>query len=167
MKVIGIDPSSTYCGAAVVNTPSELIDIDHWARDKTKSHPDGMRAYFWWLSRKITVQQPDMAVVEMSAYRAQGPGGKGNTQALQAVSFYQAVSVLCCKINGLVVIETRATSARKAALGNGGLSKDAVWELMKKDYPTAFELFGRKDKGGLDRMDALVLALAGPTVAER
>jgi Holliday junction resolvasome RuvABC endonuclease subunit len=65
---------------------------------------------------------------------------------------------------GLVVIETRATSARKAALGNGGLAKDKVWEIMRKRYP---ELFAPKTRGGLDECDALVLALAGERVAER
>jgi Holliday junction resolvasome RuvABC endonuclease subunit len=103
-----------------------------------------------------------MAVIEFGAFS----GVKGNTQVLQAISFYQAVAALCCKLNGLVVIETRATSARKAVLGNGGLSKEAVWAEFQKT-PDVAKLFGRKDKGGLDRMDALVLAKAGPTVTER
>jgi Holliday junction resolvasome RuvABC endonuclease subunit len=167
MRIIGIDPSSTYSGIAVIDTPREIVDVDHWARDKSKSHPDGFKSFFYYLALKLIQHKPQMAVIEMGAFRTAGPGGKGNTQALQAVSFYQAVAVLTCKLYGLVVIESRATSARKAALGNGALSKEAVWQLMQKEYPETFKLFGRKDKGGLDRMDAYVLAVAGPTVAER
>jgi Holliday junction resolvasome RuvABC endonuclease subunit len=102
-----------------------------------------------------------MSVIEMSAFSS---GAKGNFQSAQAVSFYQAISAVCCKLNGLIVVETRVTSARKAALGNGGLAKDAVWEIMRKRYP---ELFAPKTRGGLDECDALVLALAGERVAER
>jgi Holliday junction resolvasome RuvABC endonuclease subunit len=167
MRIIGIDPSSTYTGTAILDTPREVVDVDHWTRDKTKSHPDGFKSFFFYLALKIQKFEPHMAVIEMGAFRTAGPGGKGNTQALQAVSFYQAISALCCKLNGVVVIETRATSARKATLGNGALSKESVWEHFQKNEPELVKLFGRKDKGGLDRMDAYVLAVAGPTVAER
>lgn len=105
-----------------------------------------------------------MAVIEMSAFGTGAPGGKGNFQAAQAVSFYQAISAVCCKLNGLVVVETRVSSARKATLGNGGLSKDAVWDIMRKRHP---DLFAPKTRGGLDECDGLVLALAGERVAER
>jgi Holliday junction resolvasome RuvABC endonuclease subunit len=161
LRILGIDPSSTICGIAVIDTPDKIVKVAHWARDKNKSHPQGMADYHDWLTRHIIFSKSHMAVIEMSAY---SPGGKGNFQAVQAVSFYQAVSVLCCKLNGLVVIETRATSARKAALGNGGLSKDDTWGIMRERYPN---LFSAKNGGGLDEMDALVLALAGERVAER
>jgi Holliday junction resolvasome RuvABC endonuclease subunit len=161
MRIIGLDPSSTICGYAVIDTPDQIESVGHWKRDKTKSHPEGMRNYFFFLAQIIQRHKPQMAVIEMSAY---GAGVKANFQAAQAVAFYQGVSAVCCKLNGLIVVETRATSARKAALGNGGLAKDAVWEIMRKRYS---DLFSAKTSGGLDECDALVLALAGPTVAER
>lgn len=165
MRILGIDPSSTFCGLALYDTDAGERTVGHWERDKKKSHPEGMKSYFYFLSRWIATTKPQMAVIEMSAYgRAPGGAGKANFQAAQAVSFYQGVSVLCCKIYGLIVIETRATSARKATLGNGALSKDQVWEIMRKKYPTKFS---PKTRGGLDECDALVLAEAGPTVAER
>lgn len=163
MRILGIDPSSTHCGVAVINTPDTIACVKHWTRDKNRSHPQGFRDYHFWLAAVIFDHRPDMAVVEMGAY-AMGKGGKGNFQALQAVSFYQAVSCLCCKLNGLIVVESRATSARKAVLGNGGLSKDATWEIMRKRYQN---LFSAKTSGGLDEMDALVLALSGERAAER
>lgn len=132
----------------------------HWQRDESKSHPQGFVDYFNWLGRWLYSWKPQMSVVEMHSYT----GPKSNAQATQAVAFYQAISVLCCKLNGLVVVESRASSVRKVVLGNGGLAKDEVWELMRKRYP---DLFAPKLQGGLDEMDALVLALAGMTVAER
>lgn len=163
MRIIGIDPSSTFCGIAVIDTPDEILQVEHWARDNKKSHPDGFASYFKWLGIRLYKYKPHMAVIEMGAWRM-GGGGKGNVQALQAVSFYQSVSALCCKMNGLVVIESRASSARKATLGNGALSKEQVWEIMRRNHP---DLFSPKTRGGLDECDALVLAKAGPTVAER
>lgn len=163
MRILGIDPSSTICGNALVDTPDEIVSVRHWERDKRASHPEGIKSYFEWQGMQILKYSPHMAVIEMGAY-AMGRGGKGNFQALQAVSFYQSIAVLSCKLMGLVVIESRATSARAKALGNGRLSKEEVWNLMRKRYP---ELFAPKTRGGLDECDALVLALAGERVAER
>lgn len=164
MRVCGIDPSSSICGFAMIDTPDSIISVKNWKRDKNRSHPQGLQDYFNWLSMHIIMAKPQMAVIEMSAYGNAGPGSRGNFQTAQMVSFYQSVSALACKIQGLIVIESRASSARKAALGNGGLSKDKVWEIMRKRYP---DLFSAKTTGGLDECDALVLALAGERVAER
>lgn len=164
MKIIGIDPSSSICGIAIVDSPDTIVKVEHWKRDKARSHPQGMQDYFDWLGTRLVFTKPHMAVIEMGAYGNAGPGSKGNFQVAQTVAFYQAVSVLACKINGLVVIESRASSARKATLGNGRLSKDETWETMRKRYP---DLFSAKTSGGLDECDALVLALAGERVAER
>jgi Holliday junction resolvasome RuvABC endonuclease subunit len=147
----------------VIDTPDSIVSVRHWERDKNRSHPQGFKDYFDWQVLQIIKARPQLSVIEMSAF-VQRPGGKGNFQAVQAVSFYQAIAALACKVTGLVVIETRATSARKAALGDGSLSKDKVWELMRKRYP---DLFAPKTRGGLDECDALVLALAGERVVER
>lgn len=160
MRVIGIDPSSSFCGTAVIDTPDTIKGVDHWERNKNRSHPQGFEDYFKWLGNELWIWKPQMAVIEFHAYT----GPKSNAQATQAVNWYQSVSALCCKLNGLIVIETRASSARKATLGNGGLSKDKVWEIMRSKYP---DLFSPKTRGGLDESDALVLALAGERVSER
>lgn len=161
MRVLGIDPSSTFCGTAIIDTPDDVRNVTHWERDKNRSHPQGFMDYYNWLGWRIVSWKPDLAVVEMGSYAA---GGKGNFQAVQAVSFYQAISALCCKLNGVFVVENRVTSARKAVLGNGALSKDQTWAIMKERYP---KLFSFKTRGGLDEMDALVLALSGERAAER
>jgi Holliday junction resolvasome RuvABC endonuclease subunit len=164
MRVVGIDPSSTYCGVGVIDTPDLVMHVTHWERDKNRSHPQGFEDYYDWLMLRLFFWKPHMAVIEMGSYAAGGAGGKGNFQAVQAVSFYQSISALACKKCGLLVVETRVTSARKAVLGNGALSKDQTWAIMRERYP---KLFSFKNRGGLDEMDGLVLALAGARVAER
>ncbi len=163
MRIVGIDPSSTYCGFAVIDTrykETQVVQVDHWERNKNLSHAQGFDDYYRWLSTSLAFVRPDMAVIEFIAYS----GAKSNAQAIQTVAFYQAISALACKRKACVVIEARATTARKAVLGKGNLSKDEVWEIMRHTYP---DLFSAKARGGLDEMDALVLALSGPTVAER
>lgn len=160
MRIAGIDPSSTYCGLAIVDTPDTIVKVTHWTRDKKRSHPQGFVDYYQWLGSQLIFAKAQMAVIEFVSYT----GPKSNAQGIQAVAFYQAISALCSKVQGLVVIESRATSARKAALGDGSLSKDKAWEIMRRRYP---DLFAPKTKGGADEMDALVLALAGPRLAER
>lgn len=166
MRTVGIDPSSSFCGIGVIDTPSTIIAVKHWERDKNKSHPQGFHDYFNWLSMQLIMTKPHMAVVEMGAYIVSQGRGKsaGNFQAIQAVSFYQAISVLACKIQGLIVVESRATSARKATLGNGRLSKEETWKIMNQRH---LGLFSSKTRGGLDECDALVLALGGERLAER
>jgi Holliday junction resolvasome RuvABC endonuclease subunit len=157
LRLIGIDPSSKICGIAVIDTPDTIVKVAHWKRDIKKSHPQGFVDWYQWLGWCLMRFEPQMAVIEMLSVER-------NANSAKAVAYYQAISALCCKQRGLVVIESRVSSARKAALGNGGLSKDEAWEIMRKRYP---DLFAPKAQGGTDEMDALVLALAGPTVVER
>lgn len=167
MRVLGIDPSSTFIGNATIDWPlGHIVKVEHWTRDKNRSHPQGFKDYFQWQMLRILIHKPQIAVIEMGAYQvSQGQGqGKGNFQAIQAVSFYQSIATLCCKLNDLIVIESRASSARKVTLGNGGLAKDKVWEIMRGRYPS---LFSPKTRGGLDECDALVLAMAHERLSER
>lgn len=156
MKIVGIDPSSTCCGIAFV-IDGEPTMVDSWHRPKNGSAPARLVDYFNWLKIWLSLNKPDMACVEFLSVER-------NAQSTRVVSHYQAVSVLACKMKGLVVVEARVTSARKAVVDNGAMPKDKVFELMKKRYPKLE--FGRFDKGGADRSDALVLALAGPSIAE-
>jgi Holliday junction resolvasome RuvABC endonuclease subunit len=157
MRILGIDPSSTTCGVAVVDIPGEILDVGHWNRNKRESHPTGFVDWFRWLESYIALWQPQMAAIEML-------GVERNANTARAVAFYQSISACCCKLHGLVVVEVRTSSARSIVLGNGGLSKDDAWEIMRKKHPN---LFSPKKQGGEDEMDALVIAVAGPTAAER
>lgn len=160
MRVIGIDPASKLGGIAIVDMPDKVIAVEHWKRDEKRSHPQGFMDYYQWLGFRIYKYKPHMAVIEFHSYT----GPKSNAKATQSVAFYQSISALTCKLFGVMVIEARATTVRRIVLGNGGLAKDAVWEIMRKKHP---DLFSAKTQGGLDECDALVLALAGEGAAER
>jgi len=156
MRVGGIDPSSDICGTAMV-VDGSLAVTSYWKREKVGSDPERLYDYFLWLMRWLLIEQPDIVVVEaLSVSRG--------AETTRKISHYQAASVLACKMRDLTVIEARTTTARKHALGNGGLSKENAWAEMKKRY--SHHPFARADQGGYDEMDAAVLALAGPSIAE-
>lgn len=156
MRIEGIDPSSSICGTALVIDGS-LNSSSHWKKEKSVSDPDGLYKYFLWLNSRLIADYPDIAIVEsLSVTR--------NAIAVRKISHYQAVSVLTCKLRGILVIEARVSSARKHALGNGNLSKEEAWAMMRVQHVN--HSFNLAKSGGYDEMDAAVLALAGPAIAE-
>lgn len=157
MRVLGIDPSSSLCGAALA-IDGKLEDTWIWEKNKAKSGPWNIHNYFISLQHYIIEVKPDMACVEFLSVER-------NAQTTRKVSHFQAASVLACKVREVMVIEARVSSARKEALGRGDMNKDDAFQAMKKMYPS--HKFKRKDKGGYDEADAAVLALAAPGLAER
>jgi crossover junction endodeoxyribonuclease RuvC len=157
MKIAGIDPSSSITGVALVEN-NNLLLTDAWYKPKNGSSSDRLVDYFLWLQSWLSANKPDIVVIEfLSVVR--------NAEAVRVISHYQAASALVCKLRGLLIIEGRVTSARKAALGKGNMSKEEAYKKVKAMYPS--HNWGRINDGGADRADALVLALAGPAIAER
>lgn len=158
MRVLGIDPSSSCCGVAVVEDGNLLV-VDAWHRPTHGSAPEKLWIYYSWLRSYVAISKIDMACVEYLSVER-------NALATRLVSHYQAASVLACKEYGIVVVEARVTSARKAALGAGNIPKDLCFDRIRKMFPNID--FGTKGKtnGSMDKSDATVLALAGPTLAE-
>jgi Holliday junction resolvasome RuvABC endonuclease subunit len=161
MKVLGLDPSSSLCGVALLQE-RELLRTWTWEKTKSKSDAWNLNDYYEWLTK--TIQNPfggvisPMACVEFLKVTR-------NAETTRKVSHYQAASVLACKQQGLVVIEASVSQARKEALGNGGLSKEDAFAMVKKLFPD--HKFKRADKGGMDESDAIVLGIAGPGMAEK
>lgn len=157
MKISGIDPSSSCTGVALTEN-KQLLLTDAWHKPKSGSVPDRLLDCFIWLQNWLAANEPDVAVIEfLSVVR--------NAEATRVISHYQAISALACKMRGILVIEARVTSARKAALGKGNMSKEESYKKIKAMFP--FEDWGRINNGGADRSDATVLALAGLELAER
>lgn len=163
MRVLGIDPSSTLTGFALVENEA-LLKTWVWEKSKSKSDAWNLQDYYdqlyFKLRNQFGVGEPiaPMACVEFLKVTK-------NAGTVRKLSHYQAASVLACKRGGLVVIEAAASSARKEALGKGNLSKEECFKRVKKRFPD--HKFLRADKGGMDESDAIVLALAGPGLAER
>lgn len=156
MRIGGIDPSSTKCGVALV-VDEHLESTAVWVRDKKGTAPQGLHDYFVWLMAWLLANEPDIVVVEFLSVER-------NAETVRKISHYQAISALCCKLRGVTVIEARVSSARKHALGRGNMSKEDAWKEIKRLHPK--HSFTRANLGGYDEMDAAVLALAGPKLAE-
>jgi Holliday junction resolvasome RuvABC endonuclease subunit len=157
LKIAGIDPSSS-CSGVALTEDQKLLLTDAWYKPKSGSAPDRLVDYFLWLQNWLAANTPDVVVIEfLSVIR--------NAEATRVISHYQAISALACKLRGLLVIEARVTSARKAALGRGNLSKEESYKMIKARFPQ--EDWGRINNGGADRADATVLALAGLELTER
>jgi Holliday junction resolvasome RuvABC endonuclease subunit len=160
MKVLGIDPSSSISAYAVVEHLSKevnLLDTGIWKKEDRKSPAWNLHDYFLTVITWCEKSEADMACVEsLSVTR--------NAQASRVISHYQAASVIACKECGLTVVEARATSARREALGSGKLSKDEAWLMVKKMFPD--HQFRAKTSGGTDEADAAVLGVACPGIAE-
>ena len=158
MRVLGIDPSSTCCGVAIVDRGG-LVDTSAWDKKPSLSAAANLYDYYLWQCAYIRSMTPDMACVEFLSVSR-------NMDSVRAVSHFQAAAVLACKSEGnMLVVEARVTSARKVVLGRGNLSKEEAWKIVRERFPE--HKFRRADKGGMDEADALVLALAGPAIAER
>lgn len=157
MKIVGIDPSSS-CSGIALTEDQKLILTDAWFKDKNKSSSDNLANYFIWLQTWLAVNKPDVAVVEfLSVVR--------NAESTRKIAHFQAISSCVCKLRGMLVIEARATSARKASLGRGNLSKKECFDIIKKMYPD--HKFKRFDSSGADETDAVVLSIGGITLAEK
>lgn len=157
MKIAGIDPSSSCTGVSLTEN-KQLLLTDAWHKPKSGSAPDRLVDCFIWLQNWLSANNPDVAVIEfLSVVR--------NAEATRVISHYQAICALACKLRGIMVIEARVTSARKAALGKGNMSKEESYKKIKTMFP--LEDWGRINNGGADRSDATVLALAGLELAER
>ena len=157
MRIVGIDPSSSCCGLAILED-QQIIVTDAWFYPKIGSDSARLVDYFVWLQAWLSANPADVAVVEfLSVVR--------NAEATRKVAHYQAISSLVCKLKGLMVIEARVTEARKQALGRGNLSKKEAYAMIKKLYPS--HEFRRADKGGYDETDAVVLARGGIALAEK
>ena len=156
MKIMGIDPSSTICGVALVED-ERLLATWTWKKDKTRSGVWNLADYFKWIDRLISTQGPHMVCVEFLSVER-------NAQTTRKVSHFQAASALAAKLRGKMTIEGRVSSARKEALGDGSMSKDAAWVAVRERFPD--HDFQRADLGGYDEADATVLALAATGIAE-
>lgn len=157
MKIVGIDPSSSVCGLAVIEN-NDLLITDAWFKDENKSSSENLVSYFTWLQVFLSANKPDIAIIEfLSVVR--------NAEATRKIAHFQAISSLVCKLRGLLVIEARVTSARKASLGKGNLSKRECFDLIKKKFPD--HKFNRFDRSGSDETDAVVLALGSMKIAEK
>lgn len=157
MRVLGLDPSSSKSGIAlVVDGVPELLDV--W---KGKTNDSQMTKLIQWADQVravLTFARPDLVVIEEC-------GPHRNPQTFRALVRFEAVASYEVKRAGMILILHKVSEARKIVMGKGNAPKEEVFREMKRRYPD-FE-WRHVDKGGDDQSDALAMALAGPQLAER
>lgn len=156
LKVLGIDPSSSSSGGASVEK-GKLLRTMLWKKTQGRSHPWNLHDFFETVELWIAEEEPDVACIE-SLSVARG------AKVTRVLAFFQAGAVLACKECGIPVIELRVSSARKIALGNGGLAKEEAHAAVKQMFPK--HKFRAYNQGGNDETDAVVLGVAGPEATE-
>jgi crossover junction endodeoxyribonuclease RuvC len=158
--VVGMDPSSSCFGAALLED-KRLVRTDVWKPAARVSAPQRLTDCYLWLSAWLAIYRPEVASIEFLAV-ARG------AQTTRIISHYQAAGAIAAKVQGLVVVEGRVTTARKIVLGDGGADKEAAYEFVRGLYPEhKFLPFGKDGKGGGgDQTDSVVMALAAPALME-
>ncbi len=132
--------------------------VSVWKPVASHSQPEKMIAWGDHVRQLLAFNSPDLVVVEECAPHR-------NPQTFRALVRFEAVASYEVKRAGAVLLLHRVSEARKIATGKGNAPKEWVFRHMKESYPGL--TWCAIDKGGDDQSDALVMALAGPRLAER
>lgn len=164
MNVLGIDPSSSATGFAVVQhgakpvithtelwIPRALMHKDDWTIYAENLVKFQQRVTTMIASYKITHVVVEKVSVSM------------NPNTIRKIAYYESACMAGVErsnhgVAGSKVPEIRlvqASSARRHTLGAGGLSKEASAAALRALYP-------EMEEKSLDECDAVVLAIAAP-----
>lgn len=158
MKVGGFDPASQTSGHALVED-GKPVHIDIWQPNRKDDPPVSRLMQFGsWFEFWIAEHQPDMLAIEVIKVST-------SHDTTRSLSRHEAVAIWIAKNAGVIILEHAVSSARRIVFGNGGIKKEEAYEEMKRMYPDLS--WKPKTKGGMDQADAVVMALAGPALAER
>lgn len=157
MRIVGLDTSSRFGGLANV-VDGEIQSASVWTPSNPKlSHPQRLVEYRNWARFKLKMLHPDLAAIEELAVFQ-------NKKTIRILSHFESAGIIVSKDVVGSVAQIQVTTARRIVFGKGNMSKDAAWDYVKKNWD--FD-FGHKTTGGLDKMDAAVIALAAPEFIER
>lgn len=161
MIVLGVDPSSSSSGHAIVDG-DDMIGFGVWKPTKAEEKAKGatrMYAYYRWLDTWVAMRRSmiDMAVVEEL-------GVMRGAKTARVLANFEAIACVVCKKHDLIVVRVKAGVARNLVLGmNPNSKKEEVLVEVRKQYPNL--KFPPANQGGGDVADAFVMAKAGPQAA--
>jgi hypothetical protein len=161
MRTVGIDIASSSYGAIALVVDEVPQRAVLWTpKDNKDSDAEKIYDVYKWTCWQLGLMKPDIVSVERQA------GYVRNHDVVRSLSKREGAALVAAKQQRrAVVINPPVTQSRGVVFRQGNISKDDAWEVIKKMYPN-FD-FGRKTTGGTDRADALVNALAAPTILER
>lgn len=158
MKVLGIDPSSSCSGHALVEG-DDLISHGVWVPTPAEAKAKGatrMYGYYKWLNTWIGLRRStiELAVIEELAVTR-------GAKTARVLAHFEAIACVVCKKHGLIVVRVKAADARHQLLGLPiTATKEEAHAVVKQNYPN----LKLPRKGGADVADAFVMAKAGLTV---
>lgn len=158
MRIGGLDTSSSFCGLGVADD-GVLKHIEVWQPSDKKASQE-QKLYEWYLFYEAwhRVWKPDIvAFEEVQSAR--------NAITVRILARFEAAAIIVGKANGSLVLPCNVKTCRKVVLGRGDIDKEEAFEQLRKTYPQF--AWARKTVGGMDQSDAIVIALAAPTVLER
>lgn len=159
MRSGGVDCASTghAANALAINGVPKYISV--WTPDKRDTEPDRLESWSRFQDFKWGLWKPDIIEVEELAVFL-------NKKVIRALAKMEGVAILQAKKRKCIVVNPPVTQARGIVFKDKGVrSKEDAWEAFKKKFPD-FKL-PAATSGGMDAADAMVHALAAPTILER
>lgn len=152
MRILGIDPSSTSTGIALVED-GRLMDAACWRASKEPDISITLLKYARWLeSHRLTCNLDSVCIERVSV--------SWNMNSIRKIAYVEGVSMATMRSLGVTnVSQMNPSSARKAVFGKGDIKKDRAYELMTGMYD--YVDWAKFKDGGSDMADAAVLGLAG------
>lgn len=158
MRIAGLDTSSSCCGLGVADN-GVLKHIEVWKPSDAKASQE-QKLYEWYQFYDAwhRVWTPDIvAFEEVQSAR--------NAITVRILARFEAAAIIVGKANGSLVLPCNVKTCRKVVLGRGDIDKEDAFAELRKRYPDLN--WAKKTVGGMDQSDAIVIALAAPTVLER
>lgn len=158
MRIAGLDTSSSYSGAAIADD-GVLQHVDLWKPEDAKmSQEEKLYSFYLWYQRFHAEWRPDIvAFEEVQSAR--------NAITVRILARIEAAAIIVGKADGRLVLPCNVKTCRKVVLGRGDIDKEDAFAELRKRYPDLD--WAKKTVGGMDQSDAIVIALAAPTVLER
>ena len=147
--VVGVDPSSTRSGVALLKN-GEVIWHGHHESDKKLDIGERLYDFGIYLHRKRAKRKITALGVEKDSVNR-------NMNTVRMLSYFESAALSFAGELGAQTFSFTPNSARKLALGkgNGNLKKQQVYDIMCKEYDLP-----EYDSGGSDESDAIVIGKA-------
>lgn len=153
---MGIDPSSSCSGVAIVNE-GKIEYSTHVVHSPDMPIQRNMNLFLKFLWKLQKESQVEGLVIERVSV-------SWNVNTIRKIAYFEAMGLLLAAQEAIYVSQVQATKARRIVLGRGTLSKEASFEVVKAKFPRW--KFYSKAEPAMDEADAIVLALAGRELYE-
>ena len=149
MKVLGVDPASARSGIALLDG-ERLVHSEQWTVTRALALPTNLAMFAARIS--ILIHELEVELVRIERVHS-----VQNLDTVRKIAYFEAAAMIAAA--GRAEVEQMGISrARKLALGDGSLRKEAAAEIIRARYG---------EQLSLDECDAITVALAIEEGGER